>query len=46
VPVDSLGWPDGAEVVDALSGKRWGVEQGAVRLRLAPYTGVVLRRSA
>ncbi len=44
VPVESLEWPDGAEVIDALTGKARLVEQATVQLRLAPYSGVLLRR--
>jgi len=43
VPVESLGWLDGSEVIDVLTGKRRGVEEAAVRLRLAPYSGALLR---
>jgi glycosidase len=43
--VGALGWADGAEVVDLLDHKRRSVERGVVRMRLAPYSGALLKRT-
>jgi len=43
IPVDPLGWPEGSDLVDVLKGTHRRVEQKAVRLRLAPLSGVLLR---
>jgi hypothetical protein len=44
VRVGPLGWADGAEVADLLGPTRRAVERGAIRLRLAPYSGALLKR--
>lgn len=44
IPVEGLGWPEGADLSDLLKGAHPCVEQGAVRLRLAPLSGALLRR--
>jgi neopullulanase len=45
IPVDSLGWPEGCDLVDVLKGTHRRVEQKLIRLRLAPLSGVLLRPS-
>jgi glycosidase len=44
IRVGPLGWADGAEVVDLLGPTRRAVERGALRLRLGPYSGALLKR--
>jgi hypothetical protein len=43
IPIEPLRWPEGSDTVDVLKGTHRRVEQGLIRLRLAPLTGVLLR---
>ncbi|MGH2605765.1 MAG: alpha-amylase family glycosyl hydrolase, partial [Anaerolineales bacterium] len=42
IPLAPLGWRDGLEVVDSLGGKRFGVRNGRIEIRLPAFEGVLL----
>lgn len=42
IPLASLGWRDGLEVVDPLGGGRFGVQNGRIVVSLAAFEGILL----